>query len=768
MLKKALLFGVISHIGFINLFLHAQNPPCVHALRLQIVQPDEHPLIDAEVFIEDLHLLQKTDARGFVFFTNLCDTMYEIDIWYVGKHIHLKQEVQKETVQVFWEVQDSLRLSELHIVQHHTDLESDHLHIQHLHVAPNSSISEKMAELPMLRLQRTGNSIQKPMLQGLAGLRLPLFQDGMRIQGQAWGSDHAPELGRLGAQEISIHKGAQALKYSSDGWGNYLSVSYRPKVHAFEDNIGIVSGYQHNARAWQNGLSYSHGGSQEHEGFYLSAQHQNTADYSIPEGVLPNTAYRETSVYSGISYPFKNSIYRIDASYFNFIGGIYLGSHIGNTSDLINAINAPIPLLLIEQPKRTISLPRQEAEHTRISLERVPQNPKGISYKIGYQRNQRKEFDPHRNSQFNFPQLYIWVHSIQSYIRKALSLGNLNTEMGLQHEYRNQDWGGYYLAPAYKGHDFGAFICTELPKRMYLLEHNFTLRYDHVWRNTQIKSASIFENFTGLSAAYSLIHKKGFHKNEWHASIGQRAPSVNEKFSSGVHHGSASYEEGNPTLPMERGLKLDWEHQYRHKSRAWRTNIYVLHAENYIHLNPQNTPLLTIRGAFPHYIYESLPSTLGGINAFFMHSYKKGNVEIQIDAVWGRIWKPSRFPTQIPAPSARLKWEHRLQNWTFSWNQSALARMPFYTPGTDLMPPPKGYFLSDVFVHRPFHFKGLDLQMTLGIQNIFNTRYRDYLDRFRYFTPQIGRNFSIQLQFNLHHHRVHIEKLHKPYIKNTP
>jgi iron complex outermembrane receptor protein len=206
---------------------------------------------------------------------------------------------------------------------------------------------------------------------------------------------------------------------------------------------------------------------------------------------------------------------------------------------------------------------------------------------------------------------------------------------------------------------------------------------------------------------------------------------------------------------MERGLKFDWEYQYRGKNHSWRNNVYALHSENYIHLNPQVAPLLTIRGSFPHYIYESLPTSIAGVNLIYIATYNRGNFEISGDAIWGRIWNPDRYPTQIPPLSLRVQWQQEWHNWVLTLRQTAVARTVFYTTGTDLMTPPPGYMLSDAYLQSPALIKSWDLKIKIGIQNIFNSVYRDYLDRFRYFSPQAGRNFSIQISTNLHHHRNH-------------
>jgi iron complex outermembrane receptor protein len=37
----------------------------------------------------------------------------------------------------------------------------------------------------------------------------------------------------------------------------------------------------------------------------------------------------------------------------------------------------------------------------------------------------------------------------------------------------------------------------------------------------------------------------------------------------------------------------------------------------------------------------------------------------------------------------------------------------------------------------------------IGVRNLFNTRYRDYLNSMRYFTDEMGRNISFRLKISI-------------------
>ena len=63
----------------------------------------------------------------------------------------------------------------------------------------------------------------------------------------------------------------------------------------------------------------------------------------------------------------------------------------------------------------------------------------------------------------------------------------------------------------------------------------------------------------------------------------------------------------------------------------------------------------------------------------------------------------------------------------------------------DISTPPKGFSL--------FHFSaGMDLaknfNVNLNVRNAFNTNYREYLNRLRFYSDAMGRNFILALKYN--------------------
>jgi iron complex outermembrane receptor protein len=77
-------------------------------------------------------------------------------------------------------------------------------------------------------------------------------------------------------------------------------------------------------------------------------------------------------------------------------------------------------------------------------------------------------------------------------------------------------------------------------------------------------------------------------------------------------------------------------------------------------------------------------------------------------------------------------------------------RIPYDFNSIDYPRPPAAYLLADAEIGATLQLRKQPLYVSLGVTNLFNTRYRDYLDAFRYFIDQPGRNvvLRVRLPFN--------------------
>jgi iron complex outermembrane receptor protein len=70
-----------------------------------------------------------------------------------------------------------------------------------------------------------------------------------------------------------------------------------------------------------------------------------------------------------------------------------------------------------------------------------------------------------------------------------------------------------------------------------------------------------------------------------------------------------------------------------------------------------------------------------------------------------------------------------------------------YTAGTDYAPPPKGYILTNIALNAQ-PFKNKPVTIYFSMDNVLNVKYRNYLNRFRYFTDESGRLTTIGINLN--------------------
>jgi iron complex outermembrane receptor protein len=70
-----------------------------------------------------------------------------------------------------------------------------------------------------------------------------------------------------------------------------------------------------------------------------------------------------------------------------------------------------------------------------------------------------------------------------------------------------------------------------------------------------------------------------------------------------------------------------------------------------------------------------------------------------------------------------------------------------YTEGSDYLPPPPAYQLINLSVGTTKLFGNKNIAVLVGIQNLLNKSYRSYTNRFRYYIDELGRNYTLRIQY---------------------
>ena len=283
---------------------------------------------------------------------------------------------------------------------------------------------------------------------------------------------------------------------------------------------------------------------------------------------------------------------------------------------------------------------------------------------------------------------------------------------------------------------------------------------------TQILTNPVFtyNNFaisTGLA-----IELNDYNVFKFNYSLSSRPPNPSELFSDGLHHSAARIELGDLRLGKEISNRLGLSYLYKNKSFNINLDAYFNRINNFIFIRPVGTES-TIRGAFPVWEYSKTDANLIGLDANINYVLNKSfSFNVKTSYIYGQ-----NLDQDIPLidmPSFRLnssifytnkEWNkfNMSLNYVFVAEQMRYPNYNFetYIASTDsfelvdISTPPPGYNLFNCQADMTFDvFKKSKLNVLVRIDNIFNTKYREYLNRLRYFADDTGSNITLKFQIN--------------------
>ncbi len=764
-------------------------------------KPQTNPsTTDAEILILPSTSKVISSANEIIHFRNLCSDSVEIEITTPNNHWHLWVKTGSSQLCILSTKYDGiefktpqpiimvsytplensgkihreldqeieLRMQPVLIQTDRVDVRNDYkIDAKSMNLESSGLFANKIESLPMVSVLQSGLGAAKPVVQGLMGLRVPIIKNGIRMEGQSWGLDHSPELDGWNIQSVELLDAVSSLIYSPDAWGKSIAANGYVPLHsglAFNDYTQLL-GVNSNGMGLQAAGKWNFS-RKETTVQQLTWNARKQGNYTTPAYRTANTALEEYSVAYLNHYLGKGieKTLRLDAYFFQ--SGILLNSHVGSVSDLQSAIQRTEPLY---QPAFSYSInkPKQVSGQWLSSFEtkKTPKPKLTTIHRWSLQGNIRQEYDPHRVASRTFAQLNI----LQATARYQFIQTSENANYGLMHEIQGQDYGGYYFVPSYLQWRSAAYLSQSVTLSSSAKKLTWAIRADILARNTNIPSIS---GLAGLNSSLQQVYfaptgairyENNHPQLPWNVEFSHvwRQPGVNELYASGVHHGTASYEMGNPNLRPETGEKLEAGCKIKPLG-LWISGFSVL-SRNTIHVFPQSQPVITVRGAFPAYRFEQLPSFYGGLHIYQAvnsnnHNWKWENTA---DLVYSQILGSKSLlfshPTFLPAPSAKTTLTYQTHHASFTIEGEGVIRQRWYDNRYDLLPPPNGYVVMN-FRFTLINFLGTQQTLVFYGENITNQRYRDYLDRFRYFVDQPGTNIGIRWQTNLHQHSKHNHK----------
>ena len=273
------------------------------------------------------------------------------------------------------------------------------------------------------------------------------------------------------------------------------------------------------------------------------------------------------------------------------------------------------------------------------------------------------------------------------------------------------------------------------------------LRYDYKYLNADGYDM-YSQRYGGEHQFHNLTYSVGasHHLSSWidvgsYIGLAWRAPHVNELYSSGLHHGAGTYDLGDETLQSETGLK--WLTSFTFNNRKIRVNVdmYLQWIQNYIYDYPTGETRTLFSGVYPIFQYAQADAFFRGVDLdaklpllkWHSLSDQELNYELKGSVVFANEMQTKRyFPFAVGI------------------GHTFVAQQTRFEPAQELVPTtPDAYHLFEANIETTLKIGG---QQTLGIrlsaENLLNTEYKEYTNRFRYYAHDLGRNVFVRLIYN--------------------
>jgi iron complex outermembrane recepter protein len=744
------------------------------------------PIAFARLWVHELARGAQTDEHGHYTVADLCEGQrYTVEISHIGCTHETRVVELRENIALDIVLAHSHALEEVLVRERAMDIPAaqSQVRVSQLDLDANSgqNLGKTLRNLPGVSSLNTGATISKPVIQGLHSNRIAIVSNQVILEGQQWGSEHAPEIDPFTASTIKVVKGAAGVRYGVGAMGGAIILEPAPlrrqkgvggwiSTGGFSNGRGVVAAGMADWHLPAHNVTYR-----------LQLTAKNSGNLHTPDYFLGNTGNRELN---GLALAnIKRGAWEHELSFARFGQEVaILGtSHLSDTARLQAAIRSEVPLFNDDRFTRRIGRPYQSVEHLTLkyrSTWRISERWKATA-QYAWQRNRRREFDAHppksdpldleKKPQQSFR---LWTNMLDLAV-EHFPIRHWQGGVGAQVNQQINLVGKGGFIPDYTGWGVSLWAMERWRRFPVPWEFEIGLRADHRANHVTTDgrgtaNLDLGTRFSNVSAALGTV----YHLDEaWsltlHSGLAWRPPHVNELFAAGVHHGASTYEKGNAALRPEKAWNSNFTVQYQQGEASFSLSAYHNLIRDFIYLNPQNRIVVTVRGPYPAYQYDQTQAaTLQGLDGSLSLPVAYGlSLEGRVSVLRGR-----RSLTSTPGDATHRDWlplmpADRFQ-YGLSWKKKRAANAPDGPPtpyvrllGTQVLhqvripeegllkAAPAGFHLWDLDAGYSFRLPaGRHVELGLNVQNLFNARYREYLNFFRYFTDEPGTNIGLRVK----------------------
>ncbi|MCC2681664.1 MAG: TonB-dependent receptor [Nitrosospira multiformis] len=576
-----------------------------------------------------------------------------------------------------------------------------------------------------------GPGAGRPIIRGLDGPRVRVLENGIgTLDISSISPDHAVTAESLNASQIEILRGPSTLLYGSGASGGVVNVvNGRIPKQLFKSIKGNIEARGNTATEERAG-AFNASGSIGQASWSVGGFKRKTDDYHIPgranesdpgsrKGIVENSAINSGGLSGGGSYVGERG----------FVGG--------SISRMDNEYGIPGPEGSKIDLKQTRYDLAGELDKPMVGFER-------LKVRMGYNDYKHNEIESTGEVATRFKNRGLESRAELSHSAVA----NWNGVFGVQ--FRNRHFsalGEEIVVPVTNSHSVGVFLVEERNWDRWRLE--LGSRGEYAAQNPKDGHPSRSFGLYNVSAGVLWKFLDGYGLSLT-GIRGQRAPSTEELYIHGAHHGTATFQSGNNGLRSETTNNVDLALRKTSGMVTWKINIFHNWIGNYIFVRSADTNgdgvadrvdhegMLDPAGEFLVQNFAQGGARFYGAEAETVLTLKPNEIDLRLfaDYVRGKLNNGGNVPRITPLRFG-LEFNHRTGPWTSNisatrvMRQNDLAELETSTPGYTMVNMEVSYRIKKT--------RSNGIRIFLQGRNLLDEEMRVHTSFLKNFAPLPGR-----------------------------